>query len=248
MPKDYTLSIMKASKKESIFQSIKKFSPFLIGEKKNIWITIFAVIVSSLATLIAPIIMSHVIDTSILEKDFSGILYFSVILFVIYLIGSLSSYIQVKSMGSVGRRVLYNLRNALFTKLQDLPVAFFHQNKAGDLISRINNDTDKLNQFIAQGLIQFISNVFLMAGTGIFMLILSFELGALSLLPAFGVLVITQFVSPWVKEKNLKSLQTLGNMSSEIQESIANFKVVVAFNRLDYFRKKFQETNTQNYR
>ena len=57
-------------------------------------------------------------------------------------------------MGSVGRRVLFNLRNALFTKLQALPLDFFNQNKAGDLISRINNDTDKLNQFFAQALVQ----------------------------------------------------------------------------------------------
>ena len=53
-------------------------------------------------------------------------------------------------MGGVGRRVLFELRNALFTKLQELPLDFFNQNKAGDLISRINNDTDKLNQFFAQ--------------------------------------------------------------------------------------------------
>ncbi len=49
-----------------------------------------------------------------------------------------------------GGDVLFALRNALFTKLQELPLDFFNQNKAGDLISRINNDTDKLNQFFAQ--------------------------------------------------------------------------------------------------
>ena len=54
----------------------------------------------------------------------------------------------------VGRCVLFKLRNALFTKLQELPLDFFNQNKAGDLISRINNDTDKLNQFFSQALVQ----------------------------------------------------------------------------------------------
>ena len=94
-------------------------------------------------------------------------------------------------------------------KLQELPVSFFNQNKAGDLISRINNDTDKLNTFISQGLIQFIGNVFLIAGTGIFMLFLNFWLGVVTLLPALGVLIVTQFVSPWVKRKNLESLRSL---------------------------------------
>ena len=54
----------------------------------------------------------------------------------------------------------------IFTKLQQLPLDFFNQNKAGDLISRINNDTDKLNQFFAQALVQFAANLFLMARRG----------------------------------------------------------------------------------
>src|SRR5205085_8973500 len=131
-------------------------------------------------------------------------------------------------MGMVGRRVLFNLRNALFTKLQSLPVAFFNQNKTGDLISRINNDTDKLNQFFSQALVQFAANSFMMAGAGIFLLKLNPRLGSAALLPALGVLIVTQLISPWVKRKNVTNLQTVGGMSAEIQESLNNFKVIVA--------------------
>ncbi len=67
-------------------------------------------------------------------------------------------------------RVLFKLRNALFTKLQELPLDFFNQNKAGDLISRINNDTDKLNQFFSQSLVQLAGNLFMMTGAAIFLL------------------------------------------------------------------------------
>ena len=73
--------------------------------------------------------------------------------------------------------MLYKLRNAIFTKLQQLPVDFFNQNKAGDLISRINNDTDKLNMFFAQALMQFAGNLFLMTGAAIFILALNLRLG-----------------------------------------------------------------------
>jgi ATP-binding cassette subfamily B protein len=150
-------------------------------------------------------------------------------------------------MGAVGRRVLFNLRNALFTKLQALPVAFFNQNKTGDLISRINSDTDKLNQFFSQALVQFAGNLFMMTGAGIFLISLNPRLGAVALLPALGVLVATQLISPWVRRKNVKNLQSVGGMSAEIQESLNNFKVIVAFNRTDYFRSKFSEANEQNF-
>lgn len=86
-----------------------------------------------------------------------------------------------------------------------------------------------------------------MAGTAIFMLLLNFRLACLTLLPALGVFIITQLISPWVKRKNMESLRSLGGISSDIQESLGNFKAIVAFNRLDYFRKKFGESNDRNY-
>src|SRR6185436_18164452 len=96
--------------------------------------------------------------------DFRGVLTSAGTLLAIYLCGLLASYYQTLAMGTVGRTVLFKLRNTLFTKLQGLPLAFFNQNKAGDLISRINNDTDKLNMFFAQSLVQMAGNLFMMAG------------------------------------------------------------------------------------
>ena len=69
---------------------------------------------------------------------------FAFILLGLYVLGLFTSYGQTRLMGGVGQRVLFNLRTTIFAKLQELPVAFFNANKAGDLISRINNDTDKL--------------------------------------------------------------------------------------------------------
>jgi len=119
-------------------------------------------------------------------------------------------------MGGVARRILFNLRNAIFTKLQELPVAFFNQNRAGDLISRINNDTDKLNQFFAQALMQFLGNAFLIVGAGILLLVLNFRPGGASLLPAVLVMAVTQLIGGWVKRANFKSLQTLGGLSGPL--------------------------------
>jgi ATP-binding cassette, subfamily B, bacterial len=205
------------------------------------------VIASSIAMLAAPIVIAHVIDTAIAQGDYRSVIIFSGLLVGIFAIASAASYVQTTAMGGVGRRALFGLRNSIFLKLQELPVSFFNQNRAGDLISRINSDTEKLNQFIAQGLIQFIGNVFLMAGTAVFMLALDWELGIATLLPAAGVLAVTWLVSPWVKRRNLESLRTLGAMSSEIQENLASFKAIVAFNRLDYFREKFARANERNY-
>jgi ATP-binding cassette subfamily B protein len=151
-------------------------------------------------------------------------------------------------MGGVGQRMLYTLRNAIFNKIQLLPVAFFNQNKTGDLISRVNNDTDKINTFFSQSLMQFIGNLSTMVGAGVFLLCINFKLGLATVAPGAIAWIITKVLSPWVKRKNAASLKSTGGMSAEIQESLNNFKVIIAFNRRDYFRKRFDGANRDNYK
>lgn len=234
--------------KPKMTSAVKRLWPFLASQKKIFLFGLVAITITSLAALIAPAIIGRVVDRYIKTGDFNGVLIWAGVLLVIYIVWLVTSFLQTTAMGGVGRRVLFNLRNALFNKLQSLPVAFFNQNKAGDLISRINNDTDQLNQFFAQALIQLLSNLFLIVGAAIFLVLLDIRLGLAALLPAVGVLIITRVISGWVKNRNLKNLQALGGLSAEIQESLTNFKVIVAFNRLDYFRNKFADANTNNFK
>jgi ATP-binding cassette subfamily B protein len=244
----YTLETkMGPRPKRSLRESGKKFLPLFATEKKSFIAAVVAITLSSMATLVAPILIVRAIDTDIRQKNMHGLLISAALVLAIYVTGAVASYVQVITMGSTGRRVLYHLRNALFLKLQDLPVAFFNQNKAGDLISRLNNDTDKLNQFVAQSLMQFVGSVFLITGAGIFLVSLNIRLGLGALMPAFAVLLLTRGTSAWIKRMNLGSLQALGGMSSEVQESLNNFKVIVAFNRVDYFRWKFKTANEKNF-
>jgi len=168
-------------------------------------------------------------------------------LFCVFIAALVSGYTQTQLMGRVGQRMLFNLRNTIFNKLQDLPIDFFNQNKAGDLISRVNNDTDKINLFFSQSLVQFMSSIFTMMGAGIFLLSINLKLGLAALMPALVLLIFTRSISPWVKSRNAANMKSTGSLSAEIQESLNNFKVIVAFNRRDYFRKRFDEVNEQNY-
>ena len=228
--------------------ALKRMAPLLKDEKRLVALAFLGMLVTSASSLLGPAIIGRTVDVYIQSGDFRGVLISAAILLGVYLCGLVASYVQTRAMGTVGRTVLFNLRNALFTNLQSLPLAFFNMNKAGDLISRINNDTDKLNLVFSQSLVQLVGNVFMMAGAAIFLLALNLRLGIAALVPAVGVLLFTKAISGWVKDKNLKSLQALGGMSAEIQESLGNFKVIVAFNRLDYFRDKFKEANEQNFK
>jgi len=216
-------------------------------ERNNLYIATIFILINSGLNLVAPYLMGRAVDTFIVTKQYDGVIQYTIILFGVFVVALVSGYTQTQLMGRVGQRMLFNLRNIVFNKLQDLPIDFFNQNKAGDLISRVNNDTDKINQFFSQSLVQFISSIFTMLGAGIFLLSINIELGLAALIPAVVLWIFTRSISPWVKNTNAINMKSTGILSAEIQESLNNFKVIVAFNRRDYFRKRFEEVNAENY-
>lgn len=218
------------------------------GEKRNLVIALVVMAVNSGISMFTPYLIGYTIDHYIQTKLFHGLLLFTGFLLGIYLVSAVTDYLQTKIMGSIGIRMLFSLRKEVFNKIQSLPIAFFNQNKAGDLISRINNDTDKVNQFFSQSLMRFADSIFTMLGAAIFLLAIHVELGSAALVPAVFILIFVKIISPLVKKKNAASLKSTGGLSAEIQESLGNFKTIIAFNRRDYFRKKFYFANSTNYK
>src|SRR5215831_3236317 len=188
--------------KVSTYSALKSLLQLIAHEKKNIWVATFFILLNSTINLLGPFIIGHTIDTYVQHKQYNGVLMFAGILLAMYTVGLFASYLQTKLMGSVSQRMLFTLRNTIFNKLQQLPVAFFHANKTGDLISRVNNDTDKINSFFSQSLMQFIGSIATMTGSGIFLLAINIKLGAAALMPALVILIFTKLISPWVKKKN----------------------------------------------
>ncbi len=242
---DYNLN---KKQETSTRTALKKMLVFMRDEKRSLLFAFLVMILNAGISMLTPYIIGYTIDHYIQTKEYRGLIDFSVLLFVLYLIWAGTQYAQTQLMGSIGQRMLYALRNEVFNKLQQLPVAFFNQNKSGDLISRINNDTDKVNQFFSQSLMRFVNSIFLMVGAAAFMLSIHVELGAATLVPAVFILLFVLIISPWVKRKNAISLKSSGGLSAQIQESLQNFKTIITFNRRDYFRKRFDLANQDNYK
>ncbi len=234
--------------KTSTRAALKKMLHFMKNEKRSLLIAFVIMALNSGISMLTPYLIGYTIDHYIQTKLFHGLLIFTGWLLTLYIISAATDYLQTKIMGSIGIRMLYSLRNAVFNKIQELPVAFFNQNKAGDLISRINNDTDKVNQFFSQSLMRFVDSIFTMLGAAIFLLAIHVELGAAALLPSLLILIFVRIISPWVKKKNAASLRSTGGLSAEIQEGLGNFKTIITFNRRDYFREKFNSANAINYK
>lgn len=244
---NYILNNPENKNTQSAWSAIKSLSPLIEGEKRTLIYAVGATFVNAVIILMAPLIIAYILDTYILKMQFSGVMSYVFILLALYVVGLVTSYFQTRLMGGVGQRILFKLREKIFAKLQELPVAFFNVNKTGDLISRINNDTDKLNQFFSQTLVQLVGSIVGMFGAAVFILFINFKLGLAALAPALVIFVFTLLVSPWVKRSNAEALKTNGGLTAEIAENINNFKIVVAFNRRDFFKERFAEANETNY-
>lgn len=244
---NYRLNLDENSQEKISFRkAVKTLYRFVKGSRTSILIAFFFLVVNSITTIVVPFITGDVTNKYIPVGDKDNLFKSVIIIAVIYIIGSIASYYQIRVMGQAGQGMLFRIRSTIFEKIQSLPLAFFNANKSGDLISRINNDTEKLNQAFSETLLRFTGDIVVIIGIGAVMVAINPALGSIAWIILGLMLLVTFALAGWNKSKNDRSLQNLGEMSAEIQESLSNFKVTVVFNRRDYFKESFGKVNENN--
>jgi ATP-binding cassette subfamily B protein len=222
--------------------------PLFVGEGWNMVVIIFTVLINIGTSVATPYIITRAIDGPIANKDIQTLAIMSGGLVLLFIISAIAAYGQARIMGYVSQRVLFRLRGTVFSSLQSLPIDFFNRNKAGDLISRINNDTNKINQFLSEGVLRFTSLFFSLIGIAAMMIYLNWQLASIVLLLTGVIILITRIATPYIEGINKKSLVDQGSLSSEIQEGLTNFNALVAFQIQDYFKDHFTSISEKVYK
>lgn len=246
MSNNYNLKELKT--KSSPAQFAQEINQYLGGAWPKIWLTVGTVILSSIAEVAVPYLIIVAIDQYIAKGNLSGLINVLGGLVILFIFISAISYFQTITTSRISQQVLYSLRRDLFDKIQSLPLDFFNQNKSGDIISRINNDTDKLNNFFGQSIFQFVRNFFTFLGIGLFIFWISWKLALIIWLPVVLVVIFNQVVTGIVRNANKTNLEASGDLSAFLDENINNFRALVVFNKRQYFRESFQEVNEKSYK
>lgn len=236
------------SQKQQTSLQLSKFLDFIRGDFPKFILAIFFALITSTIDILTPYSIAIALDNYIANKNLNGLLNLILLLAVAYLVRGVTSFLQTRIMGHVSQDTLYKLRDSVFKKLQELPISFFNQNKSGDLTSRINNDTDKMNTFLSESIIRFLASFFSIIGIGVFVIYLNPKLGLITVSVSLVLYFISAILAPIVKQKNKQKLNAEGNYSAQVQESLNNFRVIVAFNRKDYFKEKLAEINEKSYK
>jgi ATP-binding cassette subfamily B protein len=228
-------------------QSSKEFYRYIRGDGIKLFWAFIMVLLNSVAGVITPFLIAKALDQYIATKDLHGLGVLLLGLGALYLLTVGAGYAQGMLMGGVAQRTLFRLRGALFEKLQDLPIAFFNQNKAGDLMSRLNNDTDKLSQFLSESIMRFVGSFFVIFGIAVFVFFINFKLAIAMLSSTFFLIIITRLVSPWIEKLNKNNLNAVGLFSASLQENLSNFRVIVAYSKRKYLRTLLEDVNQTTF-
>ena len=228
--------------------ALVRLLPYLIPFKWVLILVLVFVLIYTVLGLVGPYLMGVAIDKFITAKDSAGLVKISLLMLIVYTLTNLFQAISAWLMSSVSQRALKQLRKDLFTHLQTLPIAFFDSNPAGELMSRLTNDIDAINQAVSQNVVSLLASVLSLVGILIAMFVLDKWLALASVLVVPIMFWFTEFVARYTR-RGFRDLQKhLGQLNGVMEEAISGQKVVKAFRRNESAIALFRQRNEEVFR
>jgi len=220
---------------------LKPFTPQLL-------LVFLFVIVYTLLDLAGPFLMGRAIDQFIANKDVGGLIKTALLMLTVYLLNTSFQIASNWVMARVSQQALRNLRQMLFKTLQKLSLGFFDRNPAGELMSRLTNDIEAINQAVSQNVTSILASILGMLGIIIAMFVLNFWLALASLIVLPIMFWFTNFVARYTRRGFRELQKQLGHINANMEETISGQRVVKAFRRNDTAITSFREHNQAVYK
>jgi ATP-binding cassette, subfamily B, multidrug efflux pump len=222
----------------------------LLGELRpygrQLALALVLVVFGALSQAGGPWLIGRAIDQDILGGDPSGLVRTMLLLLGVYVVGTLASRGQIQQVGSVGQSILASLRERIFERLLRLPLGYFDRRPVGDLMSRVTNDVDTLNQLLSQGLIQLLGSFFSLIGIVVAMLILDWRLALVCFAIIPAMLLTNVYFARRARRAFRTTRETVGSVTAGLQEEIVGIREAQAFNRTETNIERFRERNAAN--
>ena len=220
----------------------------VVGYRLNAVIVMATMALASGAIAFGPFMIGWTIDNRILIEapTVRGLYLPLAILLVNYGLQYLGFRWQFYTMGLLTGKLMTKLRADIFVRIQSLSLSYFDKNDAGDLMSKLVNDVDVLNQFLSQGLTQLIGGLVRMLLLLGAMAALDWRLALISLCAVPLILLVSTRLAAMARVAFRRSRQSLGAVSTELEEGIAGVKVAQAFNRVEANQRHFDRLNRDN--
>lgn len=219
------------SKPKNFSATIKRLWQAFGREKRWLPLVFAIVLVDGLLMLSAPYLIGKAIDA--MTGGAEAFSFLSIIILALlgsYIVDGALTFLQGWMIAGITQRIVTNMRQALFEKLQKLPIAFFDSRTHGELMSRLTNDIDNVSNSISQSTTQLMSGVIVLAGSLVMMLVLSPILTLACLITVPLVFLLTRTIAKRTSVLFKHQQIELGKLNGHIEETISGIQVVKAFN------------------
>jgi len=241
------LRFSRIEKAQNPRRALARLVPYLKPFRLALGLVLALVVIYTLLGLIGPYLMGRAIDVFIGGKDPAGLLRVAAYMLLVFLLHNLFQAVANWVMARVSQQALKNLRRDLFDHLQALSIGFFDVHPAGELMSRLTNDIDAINQAVSQNVISLLASVLSLVGILVAMFVLNAWLALATLVVVPIMVWFTEFVAKYTR-KGFRELQKrLGELNSVSEEAISGQKVIKAFRRNESVIAAFRERNQSVY-
>jgi ATP-binding cassette subfamily B protein len=226
--------------------TLRRLLQYLKPYRKELPLAFGSVVLGASTQAIGPFLIGWSIDNLIAQGNLRGLLLMLSLLVIVYLIGLQAFRSQIYRVGWLMQHLLAQLRQDIFTKIQSLPISFFDRSEAGDLMSRLLNDVSVVNQVFGQTISQALGSLFSLVGIIIAMLLMNLRLGLLSNLVVPLMIFTTGLFARWARARFRVTRQTIGELSTKLEEDIGSVREAQAFNRVQLNIEEFASLNAAN--
>jgi ATP-binding cassette subfamily B multidrug efflux pump len=226
--------------------TLMRMAAYLRPYRLQLLVVALFVTVSTVLRLYGPMLIGRAIDQFIATGDAAGLRTLAFGILAIYLSAGVASTVQGLIMVTLGQRFVSDIRAGLFSHMQIMSMAFHDRNQVGDLMSRITNDSDTIQQVVGFALVQVLSSVVLIIWIIWQMLVLNwaYALISLSVVPLMGL--ATLWVSNQARKAFRVTRQSIGDVNAELEEGISGVREVQAFSREETNIEQFRQSNAVN--
>ena len=226
-------------------QALGRALAYLRSYKKETLGAFLALLLVSGANLVTPQLIAYAIDSGIGVRRFNVVLISVGGLVGVGLARGLFTFSQGYLAERASQGVAYDLRNALFAKIERLSFSYYDRVETGQLITRLTSDIEQIRTFAGSGIVQLASAAVMLVGTTVLLLVLNWRLAlvALSVVPAIFVLLLrfVRRIRPLFRDVQ----QTLGQLNTVLQEDLAGVKTIRTYSREDYETRRYRAVNDE---
>jgi len=158
------------------------------------------------------------------------------------------SYAQVYILHYTGQRIVYNIRQQIYSHLQRMPIRFFDRNPVGRLVTRATNDTEALNEMFTNVVVNLFKDVLLLTGILVVMLRVHWQLALVSLCVTPLLLVVSILFRRYAREAYREVRAKLARINATLAENIAGMRITQIFHQEERQYKRFEAINTEHYK